>query len=80
MLSGQFLGLTAAELTTLRTNTLAALNGVLTGAQSYSLGGRTFTKADIRELRETLAEISHAQSLLDGTRTTRTYADMSRRY
>ncbi len=59
--------LTAEELATLRTNTLAAINGILTSAQSYSMHGRSFTKADLPTLYQSLSDISDAQAVVAGT-------------
>jgi hypothetical protein len=65
--TGAFVGLTASELATLRTQVLAAMQAVLNVGQSYSIGGRSFTKADLPELRDMIAEINYAQGLLNGT-------------
>lgn len=52
--------LTTAELTTLKTNTLAAINSVLTAGQAMGADGRTLTQASLPELRATLKEITTA--------------------
>lgn len=75
-IQGTFVGLTAAELTTLRTNTLAALNTAMTAGASYSLGGRSHSR-NVAQLNDTLAEINYAQQLASGSRVTRTYANCS---
>lgn len=65
--TGAYVGLSAAELSTLRAETLAAISGVLKTGVSYSVGGRSFTKADLPELRENLAELNYALGQINGT-------------
>jgi hypothetical protein len=64
-----FSGLTVAELTTLRTNALAGLNAILNVGQSYSMSGRTFSKANISELSKVIAAINRAIDFAGGTQT-----------
>jgi hypothetical protein len=70
--TGAFVGLTAAELATLRAQVLEALVAVLNVGQSYSIGGRSFTKANLPELKDMLSEINYAQGLLNGNTVTTT--------
>jgi hypothetical protein len=48
----------------------AAEEAVLSGAQSYSLGSRTLTRADLAEIRKVIAkledEVDMLQSAVDG--------------
>jgi hypothetical protein len=74
---GSFVGLTEAELQTLKTNTLNALNAVLTGHQAYSRPGFSFTRVTPNELRRNLKEIEYALSLVRGEFIDTTYPDMS---
>lgn len=74
--SGILVGLTSAELTTLRTQYLAALTAIAQ-AQSYSIGGKQFTKADLATVLNMMGEINHALSLLNGTAHRHLVADFS---
>jgi hypothetical protein len=71
-------GLTSAQLTELQTNYLACLNAIATTGQSYTIGGRTFTRANIDSVGSMLAEINSAVERRSGTRITRTNADFRR--
>lgn len=71
------LGLTAGELTALKTEWLAALSAVATGSQSYSMSGRSFTRADLPEIRKTIEEIGYALKITQGTLTRAVFLDMS---
>jgi len=70
--TGAYVGLTAAELSSLRAEVIAALSAVLNVGQSYSIGGRSFTKVNLPDLQNMLAEINYAQGLLAGTGVTST--------
>lgn len=62
-----FSGLPADELTTLRTNALAGLNAILNVGQSYSMMGRSFTKANVGELTQIISAITRAIDAAAGT-------------
>lgn len=72
-IQGLFYGLDAATLATLKTNYLACLNAIAVAGQSYSISGRSFTRADIAEVSQMLAEVQAATDRLNGTRTTQVY-------
>jgi len=69
--------LTSDELAALRTDALSALRGILTSGQSYSMMGRSFTKANINQLRELIADITAAQVAQSGTLVRNVQVDMS---
>jgi hypothetical protein len=71
------LGLTAAELAAMKTEWLACLSSVSTGSQSYSMAGRSFTRADLPEIRETIAEIGYATQIANGNLVRYTFGDLS---
>jgi hypothetical protein len=75
-IQGTFVGMTSAELTTLRTNTLAAINTAMTAGASYSIGGRSHSR-NLAQLNDTLAEVNYALQIAAGTRVSRTYANCS---
>ena len=56
-IQGVFYDLTAAELATLRTEYLACLSAIAVAGQSYTIGGRQFNRANLKEVKDTLAEV-----------------------
>lgn len=77
MIVGKFLALDVPTLTTMQTAWLACLNSIATGQQSYSLAGRTFTRANLAEVTDCLAEIAYALKVNSGGLARTVYADMS---
>lgn len=73
-IQGVFYGLDSATLDTLKTAYTNAIVAVATAGQSYSISGRAFTRADLKELNATLAEIIAAQNQANGTGINQTYA------
>lgn len=55
----------------------ACLTAIAQAHQSYSIAGRTFTRANLMEVSEMVAELSYAKSLAGGSITRTTYADFS---
>lgn len=72
---GDFYYLDASTLTQLKTDYTACLTAIATGAQSYTIGGRSFTRAQLAEVRQTLAEIVAAQRYQAGNRVRTVYPD-----
>lgn len=72
MLKGAFIGLDAATLAELKINYIAAIQAVAVAGQSYSIGGRQFTRANLNELTDTLKEVTFAQGVAAGTTVRRT--------
>lgn len=70
-----FAGLTQTQLETLRDEYFAAIRAVAS-AQSYSMHGRSFTKADLAQLRMTLSEINEDLANLTGDRTCLAYVSV----
>lgn len=77
-IQGVFVGLTAAELATMKTEWLACLSAIAIN-QSYSIGQRTLTRADLAEAKGMIAEITFAQQSASGDLIRFTRADMSNR-
>lgn len=73
-IQGVFYGLDSATLATLKEAYTNAIVAVATAGQSYSISGRQFTRADLAELNQTLAEIIAAQNQANGTGINQTYA------
>lgn len=70
-----FTGLTAAQLTTLQTDALACLSAILRN-QSYSLQGRTLTRANLADVQRMLGDINSALADANGTGTSETYVNL----
>ena len=74
MAQGSFAGLPVATLTSLRDKYVSCLEAIAVAGVSYSIGGRSFSRANLTEVRNTLEELTYAIKLADGTRTLTTYA------
>lgn len=72
-----YIGMTAAELSTARAETIAAIQSIKKAGQSYGLSGRSKTAADLRALQQDLFWLNEAQSIAAGTRVSKTFADFS---
>lgn len=72
-IQGIFYGLDSATLAMLKDAYTNAIIAVATAGQSYSISGRAFTRANLPELNQTLAEIIAAQNYAAGTGITQTY-------
>jgi hypothetical protein len=68
MLDNPFLGLDSATLATLKTKTLDAIQAVLLN-QSYSLNGKSVSRADLAQLNNMLGNIQDAINDVNGTST-----------
>lgn len=71
---GLFFGLPLATLQQLQTDYTACLTAIAVAGQSYTISGRQFNRANLREVKETLAEIIAAVARANNTGTTETYA------
>lgn len=67
-MKGTLVGLTATELTTLRTSALACIVAGTVRGTSYSIAGRTFSFPTLEAAQDLLSECSYALGLLNGTR------------
>lgn len=74
MASGSFVGLPLATLTSLREKYISCLEAIAVAGVSYSIGGRSFSRANLTEVRNTLEELTYAIKIADGTRVMTTYA------
>lgn len=73
-----FFGLDLADLESLKVEYLACLKAIATAGQSYTIGGRQFTRPDINSVKDLLKEVQEAIDLKKGKRVRRVYADFSR--
>lgn len=71
-----FIGLDSATLSSLRTAYVAAITA-LASNQSYSLNGRSLTRSNLSEVKETLSQIIAAQADAAGTTTDVTYVSFT---
>ena len=74
--SNPFLGLDSATLTTLKAETLDAVRAVLKN-QSYSLNGKSVSRADLGRLNEMLGHVSNALDLANDNTTTSSYVSFT---
>jgi len=74
MASGSFVGLPLATLNSLRTKYLECLEAIAVAGASYSIAGRSFSRANLTEVRNTVEELTYAIKLADGSRVLTTYA------
>ena len=58
----------AATLATMKTEWLACLSAIATAGQNYTIAQRTFTRANLSEVKDTIAEIQHALEMVQGQR------------
>lgn len=76
MASNPFIGLTSAELATLRADYLAALSA-LAKNQSYSLAGKSLSRANLADVRETLGQILTAIDLANDDSASETFVNFT---
>ncbi len=62
-----FIGLTTEELAAMRATWLQVLDDIAKGGQSYAFPGRSFTRADIPHVKETLSELRAAIEVTSGS-------------
>lgn len=74
VVSNQFAGLPYPVLQSLMTAYQQALTDIATAGQSHAVTGRTFTLANIAEVRQTIAELQAAMNASNGVRVRRTLA------
>jgi hypothetical protein len=77
VIDGSFCFLPLADLQSLYAQYLACLTAIAQGQQSYTIAGRTFTRANLDSARTVLGSIAYAIQRLNGTINNVTYADMS---
>ncbi len=77
MAKGDFLGLPLATLTSLRDKYIICLEAIAVAGSSYSIAGRSFSRANLGEVRDTIAELTLAIESANGTRIRTTYAKFS---
>lgn len=67
---GAFFGLDAATLQALLNSYLACLTAIATAGQEYTISGRTFTRADLAEVKAMVRDLKQALDYANGTRLT----------
>jgi hypothetical protein len=77
MAKGDFIGLPLATLTSLRDKYVACLEAIAVAGSSYSIAGRSFSRANLGEVRDTIAELTLAIQVVNGTRIRTTYGNFS---
>lgn len=76
-LEGKFINLDAATLAQMKADWTACLQTIAVGQQSYSIAGRSFTRADLAVVSDTVAEIAFAIKSQSGQLRRTTLANMS---
>ena len=77
MARSDFYGLPVATLETLRDEYVAAITAVATNGVSYSIGGRSLSRANLTEMRNTLGDVMAALDRASGNRRRTIHADFS---
>lgn len=77
MARSTFFGLPIATLEELRDEYVDAIKAIATNGVSYSIGGRSLSRANLTELRDTLADIIAAIDRASGNRRRTLYTDFS---
>ena len=77
MARSDFYGLPLATLESLRDQYVDAITAVATNGVSYSIGGRSLSRANLTEMRNTLGDILNAIAHASGSRRRTTYASFS---
>lgn len=73
-----FYGLDAATLASLKTKYITCLESIAVGGQSYSIANRSFTRADLPEIKDTIAELQAAIDFVSGNAITTTVPSFRR--
>jgi len=74
MASGAFVGLPLATLTSLRDKYVTCLEAIAVAGASYSIAGRSFSRANLGEVTNTIAELNLAIRRASNTQVYHTYA------
>jgi hypothetical protein len=74
MASGSFVGLPLATLTSLRDKYVTCLEAIAVAGASYSIAGRSFSRANLGEVTNTIAELNLAIRVATRTQVYHTYA------
>lgn len=74
---GDFFGLDTATLTSLQTSYIACLTAIATAGASYTIAGRQYTRANLGDVQQALAEINAALTRNAGTGVTQTFGRFS---
>jgi hypothetical protein len=74
---GIFLNLDVGTLTTMLAQWQACLAAIATAHQSYSIAGRSFTRADLAEVSKMVGELAYALRRNSGGLVNVVYSDMS---
>ena len=77
MARGDFIGLPLATLTSLRDKYITCLEAIAVAGSSYSIAGRSFSRANLGEVSSTIAELTLAIDSINGTRVRTTYTNFS---
>jgi hypothetical protein len=71
-----FIGLDSGTLATLKAEALACFSAILKN-QSYSLNGRSMTRANLNDVKTTLGQLQSAADIATGTTAQTTYVSFT---
>lgn len=74
--TGKYVGMDSAWLSSYRTTLESQRDAALKAMQSYTILGKSMNRVDFNAIAAELTEVLYAQQIADGTRVTRTLADM----
>jgi hypothetical protein len=77
MARSDFYGLPVATLEELRDEYVAAIKAVAVNGVSYSIGGRSLSRANLTEMRNTLGDVMAALDRASGSRRRTLYASFA---
>lgn len=77
MVTGKFVALDVATLRLMLQQWQQCLMAISTGHQQYSMAGRSFTRADLEQVSDMVAELAYALKLNSGGLKRTVYADLS---
>lgn len=77
VIDGSYVYLSLTDLQTLKASCLACLQDNFTAHQSYTIAGRTITRANIGQVSSILVSVNYAIAYLTGSVPRTTLADMS---
>lgn len=76
-ITGCYVGYSADELAEMKAEFTALRTAIATGHQGYSRPGLAVTRANLKDVLQTLAEIRYAEQVASGGIVTETLADLS---
>jgi hypothetical protein len=77
-IENSFVNLDLATVQELKSKFVECLAAIAVAGQSYTISGRTYTRANLNDVNKTVAELAAAEQFLSGKLRRRTYANFQR--